>query len=108
MSEVTGAARLYQGHRTNQVKGEYVREKREFPAGTIFEHLGFTTERVTEVARRVGTAGDVAIRPAVANGGLDSVVTVLPKGIPFSAYSINGPREIQGASALTAQRSPLT
>ena len=36
MGAVTGAARLYQGHRTNQIKGEYVREKRDFPAGTIF------------------------------------------------------------------------
>jgi hypothetical protein len=36
MREVTGAPRLYQGHRTNQIKGEYTRETREFPAGTIF------------------------------------------------------------------------
>jgi hypothetical protein len=36
MREVTGAQRLYQGHRTNQIKGDYTRETREFPAGTIF------------------------------------------------------------------------
>ena len=36
MKEVTGAPRLYQGHRTNQIKGEFIREKKDFPAGTIF------------------------------------------------------------------------
>jgi hypothetical protein len=34
--EVKGAAQLYQGHRTNSVKGEYTKEQREFPAGTVF------------------------------------------------------------------------
>ncbi|MGB8957617.1 MAG: M14 family metallopeptidase [Candidatus Aminicenantales bacterium] len=34
LKEVKGAERLYQGHRTNSVKGEYAVEKREFPAGT--------------------------------------------------------------------------
>jgi Zinc carboxypeptidase len=32
--EIKGAERLYQGHRTNTVKGEYAVEKREFPKGT--------------------------------------------------------------------------
>ena len=32
--EIKGAERLYQGHRTNSVKGEYAVEKREFPKGT--------------------------------------------------------------------------
>jgi murein tripeptide amidase MpaA len=36
MKEVTGAPRLYQGHRINQVKGEYTREKKEFASGTVF------------------------------------------------------------------------
>jgi dipeptidyl-peptidase-4 len=35
LKEVKGADRLYQGHRTNQVKGEPVVEKREFPKGTL-------------------------------------------------------------------------
>jgi len=34
LTEIKGAERLYQGHRTNTVKGEYAVEKREFPAGT--------------------------------------------------------------------------
>jgi hypothetical protein len=36
IKEIKGAERLYQGHRTNTVKGEYARQSREFPAGTIF------------------------------------------------------------------------
>jgi len=36
IKEVKGAERLYQGHRMNSVKGEYVAEKREFPAGTLY------------------------------------------------------------------------
>jgi len=35
LKEVKAADRLYQGHRTNQVKGEYAVEKREFPKGTL-------------------------------------------------------------------------
>ena len=35
LKEVKGADRLYQGHRTNQVKGEPAVEKREFPRGTL-------------------------------------------------------------------------
>ena len=35
LKEVKGADRLYQGHRTNQVKGEPAVEKREFPKGTL-------------------------------------------------------------------------
>jgi hypothetical protein len=34
--EIKGAERLYQGHRTNTIKGEYVKEQKEFPAGTVF------------------------------------------------------------------------
>ncbi len=34
LKEIKGAERLYQGHRTNTVKGEYAVEKREFPKGT--------------------------------------------------------------------------
>ena len=33
--EIKGAERLYQGHRTNAVKGETALETREFPAGTL-------------------------------------------------------------------------
>ncbi len=35
LKEVKGSDRLYQGHRTNQVKGEPAVEKREFPRGTL-------------------------------------------------------------------------
>ena len=35
LKDVKAAERLYQGHRTNQVKGEYAVEKREFPRGTL-------------------------------------------------------------------------
>jgi hypothetical protein len=36
MKEVKGAERLYQGHRTNAIKGDYARTSMEFPAGTVF------------------------------------------------------------------------
>ena len=35
LKEVKGADRLYQGHRTNQIKGEPAVERREFPKGTL-------------------------------------------------------------------------
>jgi hypothetical protein len=35
LKEVKASDRLFQGHRTNEVKGEYSVEQREFPAGTI-------------------------------------------------------------------------
>jgi hypothetical protein len=35
IKEIKGAERLYQGHRTNTVKGETAVEKREFPEGTL-------------------------------------------------------------------------
>jgi dipeptidyl-peptidase-4 len=35
LKEIKGAERLYQGHRTNTVKGEYAVEKRAFPKGTL-------------------------------------------------------------------------
>ena len=35
IQEVKGAERLYQGHRTNAVKGQYALEKKDFPAGTL-------------------------------------------------------------------------
>ena len=35
ISELKGAARLNQGHYMNTVKGRYVSEKKEFPAGTL-------------------------------------------------------------------------
>ncbi len=34
LKEIKGAERLYQGHRTNTVKGDYAVEKRDFPKGT--------------------------------------------------------------------------
>ncbi len=34
--ELKGQERPYQGHRLNRVKGEYVEEEMEFPAGTLF------------------------------------------------------------------------
>ena len=40
VKEIKGAARLYQGHRMNSVKGEYTTETREFPAGTLFVGTG--------------------------------------------------------------------
>jgi len=36
ITEITGAERLFQGHRMNSVKGEYTREEIEFPEGTLF------------------------------------------------------------------------
>ncbi len=36
IKEIKAAERLYQGHRTNTVKGEYADEKRTFPVGTYF------------------------------------------------------------------------
>jgi hypothetical protein len=39
IKEIKGAERLYQGHRTNTVKGEYAVETREFPAGTLVVRL---------------------------------------------------------------------
>jgi hypothetical protein len=35
IKEIKGAERLYQGHRTNTVKGEYAVETKGFPAGTL-------------------------------------------------------------------------
>jgi hypothetical protein len=39
LKEVKGADRLYQGHRINQVKGEFTAEKREFPKGTLIVRM---------------------------------------------------------------------
>lgn len=36
IKEIKGASRLYQGHRMNSVKGEYIIEQKEFPEGTLF------------------------------------------------------------------------
>jgi len=36
ITEIKGEERLYQGHRMNTTKGEYSREKKEFPEGTLF------------------------------------------------------------------------
>ncbi|MFB0565983.1 MAG: M14 family metallopeptidase [Candidatus Aminicenantaceae bacterium] len=36
LKEIKGSERIYQGHRLNSVKGEYVVEQRKFPEGTIF------------------------------------------------------------------------
>ena len=36
LKEIKGNQRLYQGHRMNSVKGEYVLEQKEFPEGTLF------------------------------------------------------------------------
>jgi hypothetical protein len=36
ISAVKGAARIYQGHRMNSIKGEYATETIDFPAGTLF------------------------------------------------------------------------
>jgi len=36
IKEIKGADRLYQGHRLNSVKGEYVVEQKIFPEGTVF------------------------------------------------------------------------
>jgi hypothetical protein len=35
ITEIKGAARLYQGHRMNSIKGEYATETKDFPAGTV-------------------------------------------------------------------------
>ncbi len=39
IKEIRGAERLYQGHRTNTVKGEYAVQKRNFPVGTLIVRL---------------------------------------------------------------------
>ena len=39
LKEIKGADRLYQGHRTNTVKGDAAVEKREFPAGTFLVRM---------------------------------------------------------------------
>jgi hypothetical protein len=39
LKEIKGAERIYQGHRINTVKGEYVTEERVFPAGTCYVSL---------------------------------------------------------------------
>jgi hypothetical protein len=39
LKEIKGAERLYQGHRTNAVNGDYAVEKRDFPAGTYLVRL---------------------------------------------------------------------
>ena len=36
MKEVKGGERLYQGHRTNAIKGEFIKAQVDFAAGTIF------------------------------------------------------------------------
>jgi hypothetical protein len=36
IKDVKSAERLYQGHRINTVQGEYFKESREFPEGTLF------------------------------------------------------------------------
>jgi hypothetical protein len=36
VAELKGEERPFQGHRLNSVKGEYVEEEKEFPAGTLF------------------------------------------------------------------------
>jgi hypothetical protein len=46
IKEIRGAERLYQGHRTNTVKGEYALEKREFPKGTLVVRTAQTLGRL--------------------------------------------------------------
>jgi len=36
IKEIKGASRLFQGHRLNSVKGEYILERKAFPKGTLF------------------------------------------------------------------------
>jgi dipeptidyl-peptidase-4 len=36
ITEIKGEERLFQGHRMNNTKGEYSREEKEFPEGTLF------------------------------------------------------------------------
>jgi hypothetical protein len=39
LKEIKGAAQIYQGHRTNTVKGEYAAEQKDFAAGTYYVGL---------------------------------------------------------------------
>jgi len=39
LREIKGAERIFQGHRINAVKGEYVAQTRTFPAGTVYVGL---------------------------------------------------------------------
>jgi hypothetical protein len=58
LKEVKGADRLYQGHRTNQVKGDYAVEKREFPKGTL----------VVRMAQSLGSLAAYLLEPESDDG----------------------------------------
>ena len=74
LKEIKGAERLYQGHRTNTVKGEYAVEKREFPKGTVARPDGPAPRpagRLPPRSRKATTdfsSGIISTRTSSANG----------------------------------------
>jgi hypothetical protein len=80
--EIKGAERLYQGHRLNTVKGEYLTEPREFPAGTV----------VVRTAQPLGGLAAYLLEPESDDGFLvwnffDRYV-VAPWGRGYRAYPV--------------------
>lgn len=58
LKELKGDERLYQGHHTNSVKGEYKLEEKTFPAGTLF----------ISTAQRLGTVAAYLLEPESDDG----------------------------------------
>jgi hypothetical protein len=80
--EIKGAERLYQGHRLNTVKGEYLTETRDFPAGTV----------VVRTAQPLGGLAAYLLEPESDDGFLvwnffDRYV-VAPWGRGYQAYPV--------------------
>ena len=46
IEELTGAKRLYQGHYNNTIKGEFVKQSKEFKKGT---HIIYTAQKLGNV-----------------------------------------------------------
>lgn len=58
IKEIKAAERLYQGHRLNSVKGEYILEKKKFPEGTL----------VVRTAQILGNLGAYLLEPESDDG----------------------------------------
>jgi hypothetical protein len=96
IKEIKGAERLYQGHRLNSVKGEYMVEQKEFPEGTIF----------ISTAQQLGTLAAYLLEPESDDGLLvwnffDRYLVTQWQGVPrtYPVYKllkpVNIPREIR-------------
>ena len=91
LKEIKGAERLYQGHRTNTVKGEYAVEKREFPKGT--SSSGWPSPWAgwppTSSSRRATTAfssGIISTRISSASGAAGRKPTPFISFIPLRTW----------------------